>query len=114
MLEGKILPNRHRGQSWRRMLPKVEGRERDMNSMIVDEPNAGSANTKGRRIAPALEWHRHLPAAGRFMPVRLFPIFPLFSSGLDGDYSSSSSPSPPWPMARIRWFECKLTRPMVR
>lgn len=37
MLEGKILPDRQRGQSWRRMPLKGEGRARAMNPMIVDK-----------------------------------------------------------------------------
>jgi hypothetical protein len=37
MVEGKILPDRQHGQSWRRMLARMEGRERGMNPMIVDK-----------------------------------------------------------------------------
>jgi hypothetical protein len=37
MVEGKILPDRQRGQSWRRMLARVDGQERGMNPMIVDK-----------------------------------------------------------------------------
>jgi hypothetical protein len=32
MLEWKILPDRHRGQSWRKMLLKVDGRESGKNT----------------------------------------------------------------------------------
>jgi len=35
-LDWKILPDRHRGQSWRKMLLKADGRERGKNAMIAD------------------------------------------------------------------------------
>jgi len=50
MVERKILPDRHRGQSWRSMLLKADGWERVKDTMIANGPKTGAQRLSHRRL----------------------------------------------------------------
>src|SRR5207253_2337000 len=50
MVERKILPDRHRGQSWRSMLLKADGWERVKDTMIVNGPKTGAQRLSHRSL----------------------------------------------------------------
>jgi hypothetical protein len=61
MVERKILPERHRGQSWRRMLLNADGWERGKDTMLVDGLETGGQSYViggSRTITPAIKAHR--------------------------------------------------------
>ena len=61
MVERKILPDRHRGQSWRSMLLKADGWERIKDTVIANRPKTGAQRLCHRRLT--LWAHRGCRAA---------------------------------------------------
>lgn len=70
MVERKILPERHRGQSWRRMLLNADGWERGKDTMLVDGLETGAVKAMSsearERLHPQYQGarernHRALP-----------------------------------------------------
>jgi len=68
MVERKILPERHRGQSWRRMLLNADGWERGKDTMLVDGLETGGQRLCHRRLEN--DYTRNIKAHGSAITVR--------------------------------------------
>jgi hypothetical protein len=93
MVERKILPERHRGQSWRRMLLNADGWERGKDTMLVDGLETGAVKAMSSEARERLHpQSRHTGAQSPCAATWLLDSYRILREPINGCKQASASP----------------------